>query len=423
MLKNFMFLFLALRAADLLNLFGGLYLVPKFVAPKDLGAVLPITTFATLIAIPIYAIAMTALRESSRLRAERKDTRPFIRGIFAAVGVTAIIALGIAAALLPRYLERLDIVDSLSGYLAVTAAFLGCVSPVYLDQLQAAKRFGTVSVIEVSAAALRLVTMATLMPFRALAGYFAGGVIKPLVQIFGPLLALYRDGSPSRDANNNRGCGILSAPYWTFENIGRLMTVFCLLLPYLWLPMQVSLIENNFIRLLLSPEDSAGYYMATRISDLLNYISFPIMFVMFPYVTDKAAKGKSYVKMTLECCGVILAVAITAAAITRFCGGRILSLLPNGEDYTAYAKYLPMLIFFMALGAMQSIITNAFVAAGKFTFLWWFIPLNLAYLAILPQFVGDSPTLGSLIEIFTLFALVRCLIALVQLKLDSRSTK
>lgn len=409
MVRSFILLFLALRAADLLNLAGGMWLVPKYVAPKDLGAVLPLTLFATLAAIPVFAIAMTALRESSRLRAEGQDRqlRSFIRGVFAAVGIGAVLVLAVTAAVLPHFIVRFRVSDSLSGYLAVTAAFLGCVAPVYFDQLQAAKKFGYVGIIEVSAAALRLALMAVLMPFRALAGYFAGSVVRPIVQIVGPLLALR--GTSAADAE----------PYWNRENAVRLLKTFFLLLPYLGLPLLVSLTENDLVRTQLSAADSAGYYMATRISDLLNYVSYPLMFVMFPYITDHAAQGKSHTKLTLDCCGIIICIAVLAAVITDLFGAEIISWLPNGKNYTAYATHIPKLFLFMAFGATQTIITNAEFAAGRFTFLWWLIPLNIAYIELLPRLM-KTPTLDSLVMVFMLFALARMVIAWVQIRFVSK---
>ena len=404
-----------MRAADVLNLAGGMWLVPKYVAPEDLGAVLPLTSFATLAAIPVFAIAMAALRESSRLRAVGHDRqlRSFIRGVFAAVGIGAVLVLAVTAAVLPHFIVRFRVSDSLSGYLAVTAAFLGCVSPVYLDQLQAAKRFGRVGVIEISAAALRLGVMAVIMPFRALAGYFAGSVVKPLVQILGSAISVWR-ATPRAAAED--------IPYWTRSNLLRLTKTFSLLLPYLALPMFVSWMENDLIRTLLPAEDSAGYYMATRISDLMNYVTYPIMFVMFPYVTDRALHGESYRKMTLDCCGVIVIIALAMALISYFFGTEIIALLPNGENYGAYAKHLPTLILFMAFGAGQSIITNAEVAAGRFSFLWWLVPLNVVYIELLPRLV-KSASLESLVTIFMIFALVRKACALFQLRFSSDSGK
>ena len=401
-----------MRAADVLNLAGGMWLVPKYVAPEDLGAVLPLTSFATLAAIPVFAIAMAALRESSRLRAEGQDRqlRSFIRGVFAAVGIGAVLVLAVTAAVLPHFIVRFRVSDSLSGYLAVTAAFLGCVAPVYFDQLQAAKKFGYVGIIEVSAAAMRLGVMAVIMPFRALAGYFAGSVVKPLVQILGSAISVWR-ATPRAAAED--------IPYWTRSNLLRLTKTFFLLLPYLGLPLLVSLTENDLVRTQLSAADSAGYYMATRISDLVNYVSYPLMFVMFPYVTDHAAQGKSHTKLTLNCCGIVICIAVLAAVITDLFGTEIISWLPNGENYTAYATHIPKLFLFMAFGAAQSIITNAEFAAGRFTFLWWLIPLNIAYIELLPRLM-KTPALDSLVMVFMLFALARMVIAWVQIRFVSR---
>ena len=41
-------LFAALRFGDLINAFVGLWLVPKYVPSEELGAVLPLTQFATM---------------------------------------------------------------------------------------------------------------------------------------------------------------------------------------------------------------------------------------------------------------------------------------------------------------------------------------------------------------------------------------
>ena len=427
MLKNFLLLFLALRAADILNLVGGLFLVPNFVDSEDLGAILPLTTFTTAVSIPMFAIAMTALRESARLRSLRdgipdrggrlqssaesdRQLRSFVRGVFAAVGVTSVLTLAVTAAVLPRTLERLRISDSLSGSFAVAAAFLGCVSPVYLDQLQAAKRFGAVGILEVSAAALRLAVMAALMPFRALAGFFAGGVAKTLVQILGPFVVLRRGGGLPASANQDD-----TQSYWTRDNLIHLTKTFALLLPYLALPMFVSMTENDLVRTRLSSDDSAGYYMVTRISDLMNYFTYPILFVMFPYVTDRSSRGESCLKIVLRSCGVIFFTALVALPVTTFFGGSIVSMLPNGDAYTAYAADLPLLILLMTFGAAQNIVTNALVAAGRFEFLLWFVPLNLIYMIALPRFAGENPSLGFLVSAFSLFALTRCLFALAQL--------
>lgn len=408
MLKNFLLLFLALRAADVLNLAGGIWLVPKFVAPGELGGILPLTSFATVLSIPLFAIAMIALRESARLRALHEPSRAFVRGVFAAVGIVTVLVLTVSAAILPRYLARLHLADPLSGGLAVGAAFLGCVSPVYLDQLQAARRFGVFGAVEFSAAALRLSAMWLLMPLRALAGYYAGGVVRTLVQILGPVVALRADAGRDR---SDAASGNAAAPYWTRAVLLRLAREFAPLVVSLALPMIVSFAENDLIRTSLTEADSAGYYMATRISDLFNAVTAPLLLVMFPYVTERSARGESCAPVVRRGLAVIAAVAAAAATAVVLRGPQLIALLPHGEGYTGYAGHLPLLVAFMAFGAAQTVITNAEIAAGRYSFLVWFGPLNLGYLALLPR-LFDEPSLGRLIAVFTGFAALRLLFAL-----------
>ena len=67
--RHSVLLFLALRAGDLVNVAAGMWFVPKYVSPGDLGAVLPVTSFATFLALPLFAFAMTVMRESAALAA------------------------------------------------------------------------------------------------------------------------------------------------------------------------------------------------------------------------------------------------------------------------------------------------------------------------------------------------------------------
>ena len=60
-------------------------------------------------------------------------------------------------------------------------------------------------------------------------------------------------------------------------------------------------------------------------------------------------------------------------------GEWFLSLLPNGGDYRAFARYMPMLVAITVLTTCQVFYTNAEVSAGRFGFLAWFLPLHLAY--------------------------------------------
>ena len=55
-------LFAALRCGDLINAFVGLWLVPKYVPPEELGAVLPLMSFSTFIGFPMGSLHIASLR-------------------------------------------------------------------------------------------------------------------------------------------------------------------------------------------------------------------------------------------------------------------------------------------------------------------------------------------------------------------------
>ena len=56
-----------------------------------------------------------------------------------------------------------------------------------------------------------------------------------------------------------------------------------------------------------------------------------------------------------------------------------MALMPNGENYLAYAHYMPLLVLGTVLTTCQVFHTNAEVSAGRFHFLKWLVPLHLAY--------------------------------------------
>ena len=106
-------LFCACRLADLLNAFVGLWLVPKYVDPSELGAVTPLANFAGLLAMPVAVFAMTFRNEVSRLSIEREFGRlkTLIRTVFIAAGVFLFVAIVVARFTLPMFLERIRIVE------------------------------------------------------------------------------------------------------------------------------------------------------------------------------------------------------------------------------------------------------------------------------------------------------------------------
>ncbi len=371
--RNALLMFLALRAGDAVSLAAGMWFVPRYVSPEDIGAVLPVTSFATFLSLPVFALAMAVMKESAVLsaRGERGRVKSLLGGVFVAAATSLMLVLTAAAVAVPRYLDMMRVSDASAGFLVVAAAFLGCVAPVYTDALQSLKRFRALAAIEVVGSFVRFVAMLSTMPIRALTGYFAGQAALPAFRIVGSVFALRRDLS------------VKSEPYWNRDSLRRLAMAFVAILAYQGVPMAASLIEQTVMRTTLSTADSAGYYMVSRFSDFLAYLTFPLLLVMFPYTASAADRLGSTRPFVLKCSGVTLVAATAMALAYTAFGNGLLALMPNGEDYEQYAVYMPYLTIAGAMTTCQVFYTNAEVSAGRFGFLWWLVPLHIVYPAVL----------------------------------------
>lgn len=410
-LKHAVMLFIALRLGDFVNAAAGMWFVPKYVRPEDIGAILPVTSFATFLSLPVFAFAMTVMKESACLAAEgeRGKIRTLLGGVFAAVAVTMIAVLGVSALLMPRFLELMRVADGTVGFLVVAAAFLGCTAPVYTDALQSLKRFRALAAIEVAGSVMRFAVLLAAMPFKALAGYFAGQVTLPLFRISVSVFALRRD------------LAVPAEPFWNRAVVRRIALSFIAILAYQAIPMATSLWEQSILRTSLSSQDSAGYYMVSRFADFLYYLTFPLMLVMFPYTANAAQKGASTSPYVIRCSAVTLGMSAVMAVVYTVFGAKLLPLMPNGTDYLSYVGYMPWLVAINALTTCQVFFANAEVSAGRFGFLCWFAPLHLVYVAGMHIYIAlaDGVSMSVLISCFAAVSILRFVFSAVAMAVQS----
>ena len=185
-------LFCACRAADLLNAFVGLWLVPKYVDPSELGAVMPLTQFANFLAIPVAAFANTFRNELTRLSILKEfgKLKTLMRGVFIATSIFLFLAIFVARFVLPSFLERIRIIEGSLGIVIISASFVSAVAPIYANAIQALKKFKTASIINLFCAPVRLIAMLIAIPFRAITGYFVGQASVPVFSIAASVIAL-----------------------------------------------------------------------------------------------------------------------------------------------------------------------------------------------------------------------------------------
>ena len=365
-------LFCACRAADLLNAFIGLWLVPKYVDPSELGAVMPLTQFANFLAIPIAAFANTFRNELTHLSINKEfgKLKTLMRGVFAAAAIFLFVAIIVARFTLPLFLERIRIVEGSLGLVIIAASFVGAVAPIYSNALQALKKFKAQSILSIVGAPVRLIAMLLAMPFRAITGYFVGQAATPAFSIAASVIALRKELS------------VKAEPYWTRETFKKFSALLAIFLTWGIATGFYNLVESMIIRQRLPDLDSAGYYIATRFSDIAGFLAATLAFTLFPFIAEQASKGDDTRPLTIKSITVNGLFCLTLAIPFLLCGRQLISFLPHGNQYAEYWWAIPWIIGVVWLSSLYGFYSMTETAANRFGFLKWGIPLDMAYPAI-----------------------------------------
>lgn len=366
-------LFCAMRAADALNVFVGLWLVPKYVEPSELGAVMPLSSFAGFLAIPIAVFASTFRNELTSLAVNRKfgQMKTLMRGVFIATAVFLFLAIVICRFVLPAYLERIHVAEGSLAIVILISSFFATISPIYSNALQSLKKFKANSLISLIGAPVRLLTMLVTMPLRALTGYFVGQTAPSAFGIVGSVICLRKELS------------VPAEPYWTREIIHRFGRLFLIFGVGAIAGGISGLVETTVLRQRLPELDSAAYYMVTRFSDIAGFLATALGFTLFPFTAELAANNKDTRPLVLKSS---LAVFVTNAALAAFFwlfGERIISLLPHGSEYATYWWAIPWIIAITSVNLFTNFYGTGEISAFRFGYMKWMIPLTLLYPAAL----------------------------------------
>ena len=364
-------IFMAARAADCLNVFVGLWLVPKYVPPSELGAVQPLANFASFLALPIAVFASTFRQELSNLAQTNQfgKMKTLMKTVFIAAAIFFFVAIIVSHFVLPHFLERIRIAEGSLGMLIIVYSFINALAPIVQNALQSLKKFKATTVVNLLGAPIRFLAMLATMPLRALSGYFVGQASTPAFSIVTSVIALRKELS------------VKAEPYWTRDIIGRytkLAIIFGISAFATYVP---GIVESTIIRQRLPELDSAAYYMATRFSEIATFLYTTLVFTIFPFAAEIAAKGKSTIPLFLKASIAIILTNGVLAILFLFSGRTLLSFVPNGELYADYYWAIPSLIGITTILAISGLYTSAEVSANRFGYMILTIPTNLFYAA------------------------------------------
>lgn len=370
--------FVACRAADVINLFVGLWLVPKYVAPAELGAVMPLSSFASFLVLPIAIFTTAFTKEVNTLATTRKygEMKTLIRGVFIGSAVFLIFAIFVAKITLPLFLERIRITNGSLGIIIIAGAFIGAIAPIYTSTLQALKKFKEFTIVNALGAPIRFLAMLFAMPYRALSGYFVGQAAGPGFSIVASLFFLKKELS------------VKARPYWSPTTARRFARLLIGVAATTATSSFVSLIEQTIIRQRLPELDSAAYYMVSRFTEMANLVAVTFSLTLFPYTAEAAANGKSTMSLVLRAALITFAINIPIAAVFLIFGQPILNLLPHGSEYAAYYWAIPWIIVVTAISSLSSYHVSTEISAAKFGFLKWYAPFHVICCALLLIITG-----------------------------------
>ncbi len=386
-------LFCACRAADLLNAFVGLWLVPKYVDPSELGAVQPLGNFASFLALPIAVFANTFRNEVSRLSIGKEfgKLKTLMRSVFIATAIFLFVAIVVARFTLPIFLERIRIVEGSLGMIIIVTAFITAVAPIFTNTIQALGKFKANAIMNLVGAPLRLLTMLVAMPFRPIAGYFVGQGASPSFNIVASVFALRKELSVKAEV------------YWDRANIRKFARLLAIFLVSGAAVSVATLVESTVLRQRLPDLDSAGYYMATRFSDISGFLYNTLVFTLFPFTAALAAKGRDMRPLIMKSAVATIGFSALVALPFFFFGETILAFLPHGEQYSAYWWAIPWMIGNSTLISLSGLYVTAELSANRFGFMKWMTPLDIIYPTLLLAVTGYGYFVGSLPESWTTF--------------------
>ncbi len=366
--------FLACRSGDVIQAFIGLWLVPAKVSPDELGAVLPLQQFASVVALPLCILLAPLSRFLSiyAARGEYGKVKRLLQTAFYMAGLIAVVLFLAARFILPFFFERMRIAEGSLGMLVLACGLFCNLTPVFTNALQGLKKFNAVACVNALGAPVRLVVMLVAMPFRALSGYMLGQVAPAFLTLAAACVSLRKE----------LGRGVKSVPFFR-EDGGKMLRYM--------LPVALGTVvatvcgswEAILVRQRLPEVESAAWYMISRLADIGTYVGISLMFVVFPMAAEAEVKGKESKRLLVKLLGGTFGAGMFFTLFFMVAGRFILSAVPLWRVYAGYSFELVVLTLRQALFTTMAAWGTYEGASGRFRFLWYTLPLTAVEAGVL----------------------------------------
>ena len=380
-------IFIACRSGDAIQAFIGLWLVPHYVPQSELGAALPLLQIGGAFGLPLSILIIPFSRWLTlyAARGEYGKVKRMLSIAFRSVFVSFVVVVLAAHFILPHFFERLRIAEGSLGLLIICTGLIGPFSGVFGNALQGLKRFGTIAFVTAVSAPARLAVLLVAMPFRALAGYMLGQLSAPAVTIVASCFALRKD----------LGRNVRSVPLG-----GRDVRE---MLRYT-IPVAINLLVGTvmgtwqmlLIRQRLPEVESAGFYLISRLAEVAAYAGMSLSVVVFPLAAEAREKGRCGNDLLWRLLGGTLLPGLAVTVLFAFGGRRLLAAVPLWRDYVSYGSLLTLYTLRLAICTAYGVFATYEIAAGRFRFLWYWIPFAFLETGVLIALTGYSAFSGIL---------------------------
>lgn len=360
-------IFLSCRIGDAINAFIGLWLVPRFVNPDELGATLPLFHICAVFGLPIsvFIYAFSRWLTLYAARGELGKVKRLLRLVLGGVTVAFVVAVLSARFLMPHIFERLRIAEGSLGLLIICNGMIGPVAMTFNNALQGLKRFGAMSIINFISAPARLVAMLAAMPFRALSGYLVGQMASPAMTVAISAFSLRRE----------LGSGVKSEPIGR-EDVLKMVRHTMPTAVYVVLTTVFAAWQALLVRQRLPEVESAAFYIVSRLAEVATYAGVSLTMVAFPLAAEASEKGAAESMRVLKrlLWGTFLPGAILTLLFV-FVARPVMRLVPVWAAYESYSGLMPLYSLRLTLTAVFAAFAACEIAAARFRFLWYFVPL------------------------------------------------
>ncbi|MGI6099556.1 MAG: oligosaccharide flippase family protein [Lentisphaerae bacterium] len=372
--------FIVNRLGDVINIFIGLYLVPRLLPGEDLGALLPLMTVGAVFSTPL-ALLLLPVSKFLSIFAAREETGKIRALLQDSLGISLVYAVIMTAWIFwqgDALLLRLHVTDHRLLWPVAGFAILVCVEPIISGAVRALRLFKPMLLSGLIAPYVRLAGMlALLVPLGAL-GYLLAqfatqsfGVLFSLVIL---IMFLRKTGRRVSYRPHLREMLAYSLPLVAFTLVGRIQGP----------------IETFVIRHRLPTVDSAGYYYAFMLGNIPGYFTGAMAPFLWPILSDRFERGQKTEGLLMQSMLFNLALGALFVGLFALIMPWFFTLPSPWQPYKAYAGFVWQAALIGTLKTAQSFYTSHETACRRFTYMRYLIPLILIECAILYALPGWS---------------------------------